>query len=144
MKKQKCESCSKALISSDGTAHAFVAYVDRGHVTRPSKSAVRVCLESEKVFQRLTRFSKKNLPQGNALHERIASAVLSNTAEMNLFEELTSHQFESAVEDNHIHLLVKSVSTFYSRQGINNIFKDKRLGRVLRITKHPTNLSNDS
>ena len=118
VKKQKCEICSKALLSSDGTAHAFVAYVDRGHVTRPSKSAVKICLESERVFQRLMRFSKTNVPQGNALHERIASAVLLNTAEMNLFEELTSHQFESAVEDNHIHLLVKKVSTFYSRQVI--------------------------
>ena len=106
----------KALLSSDDTTHKFLNFIDRGKLTRPSKSAVSVCLESEKVLQRLPKGSGESLQRNSSIHDTVASAVLENTADMGLFSDLFEHQFETAVEDNHVHLLVKSVASFYTRQ----------------------------
>ena len=34
---------------------------------------------------------------------------------MELFSELHGHQFDTAVEDNHLHLLVKNITAYYAR-----------------------------
>ena len=113
-RKNKCFDCVKALISDDGSAHQFLCSIDRGRLT----SAVKVCLESEKVLQRLLKASGDSLPRTTGKHDTVASAVLENTGNMNLFSSLYQHQFEAAVEDNHIHLLIKSVAAFYARKHI--------------------------
>ena len=114
-----CPSCISALLSSDSTAHPFVDFVDRGKLTRPSKSAVAVCLQTERVLQGLLKSSGNSLPRGSGLDTSLASAVLKNTSEMHLFDELLAHQFDAAVEDNHIHLLVKNIASFFARYDHN-------------------------
>ena len=111
----KCVTCVDSLTSTDQSAHEFVVLVDRGKLTRPSKSAVTVCLEAERVLQRLLKGSGKSLPRGTGVHDTVASAVLMNTADMHLCEELHEHQFDAAVEDNHVHLLVKNIASFFVR-----------------------------
>ena len=111
----KCVLCVVALDSTDRTAHDFVALVDRGNLTRPSPSAIAVCMESEKVFQRLLRISGNTLPKDRNVQDKVASVVLDNTSDSNLFPELHEHQFDAAVEDNHVHLLVKRIASFYTR-----------------------------
>ena len=88
---------------------------DRGGLMRPSQSAVTICMEAERVLQRLLRKSGGKLPQGFGFTQAITSAVLSNTRDTQLFPELFQHQFLTAVEDNHIHLLVKKVCSHYAR-----------------------------
>ena len=112
-----CPSCVNALVSSDRTAHPFVDLVDRGKLVRPSKSAVAVCLQTERVLQGLLKSSGRSLPQGSGLHTSVASSVLETTSEMHLFDKLLDHQYDAAVEDNHIHLPVKNISSFFARYG---------------------------
>ena len=114
-KKITCNNCVNALHSPDGSAHPFVDLVDRGKLTRPSKSAVTVCLESERVIQMLLKSAGKSLPRGSGLRDTVAKEVLENTADKHLFDELLEHQFDVAVEDNHTHLLVKRIASFFTR-----------------------------
>ena len=71
-KRNKCFDCVKALLSSDDNAHEFLNFIDRGKLTRPSKSAVSVCLESEKVLQRLLKGSGESLPRTYGIHDTVA------------------------------------------------------------------------
>ena len=79
------------------------------------KSAVKVCLETEKVLQRRMKLSGNATSKGQDVHNTVASAVLKTTADLHLFEELFSHQFETPVEDNHVHLLIRRIAAFYAR-----------------------------
>ena len=45
--------------------------------------------------------------------EAIAFAVLENTSDMDLFPDLKEHQFDSAVEENHILQLIKMIVAKY-------------------------------
>ena len=82
---------------------------------RPSDSVVTICMEAERVLQRLLQRLGGKLPQGYGFTQAITTAVLSNTRDMELFPELLQHQFDTAVEDNYIHLLVKRISSYYAR-----------------------------
>ena len=77
-------------MSKEHTAHEFVTLVDRGKLTRPSKSVVKVCMEAEKVLQRLLKVSGNALPKKYNVPGTVASAVLQNTGNLELFNELQS------------------------------------------------------
>ena len=55
------------------------------------------------------------LPQGPGLTQVITTSVLENSQRMQLFSELHEHQFDTALEDNHIHLLTKKICSYYVR-----------------------------
>ena len=114
VRKLKCDSCRNALISLD-VAHGFIELKDRGGLTRPSSGAVTICLETERVIQRLMRQTCGRLPQGPGITRAVTTAVLTNTRVLQLFPELHHHQFDTEVEDNHVHELVKSVSSHFTR-----------------------------
>ena len=86
-----------------------------GGLKRPSSSTVSVCMEAEKVLQRLLRVSGGKLPQGGGLTQAVTTAVQLNTQHMHLFPDLIQHQFDTAVEDNHIHILVKQICSYFTR-----------------------------
>ena len=111
--KVKCMQCAKALSASDGSMHSFFLMADRGGLKKPSKSTSALCIEAEKCFERLLNASQGSLPQGEGVPEAIAFAVLQNTSDMNLFPELIEHQFDSAVEENHILQLIKRIVSKY-------------------------------
>ena len=54
-KRLNCDEFNLALLSSDGKAHPLIEQKDRGGLCRPSALAVTLCMEAEKVIQRLLR-----------------------------------------------------------------------------------------
>ena len=131
----KCDLCKKALISP---THDFIEMRDRGGpigLTWPSSSAITICLEAERVLQRLLKKTGGKLPQGIGMTKAITTAVLNNTEDLQLFLELHNHQFETAVEDNHIHMLVQSVSSLFARIRFYHLgreFNDASTGQNIR------------
>ena len=105
-------------------AHDFLAMKDRGGLKKPSKSTVTVCLEAEKVLQRLLRVSGGKLPQGGGVTEAVTTAVLKNTQHLNLFSDLHSHQLDTAVEDNHIIILMKQICSYFTRIRLYHLGKE--------------------
>ena len=97
--KLNCDECNLALLSADVKAHPLIEQKDRGGLCRPSESAVTLCMEAEKVIQRLLRKLGGKLPKGPGFVEAICTAVLSNTRDISLFPDLLKHQFETMVED---------------------------------------------
>ena len=83
--------------SGDAKIHPLIKLKDRGGLQKPSASVVSVCLESETCFQRMLKTSGGKLPQGFGVSRSISTAVLSNSANMNLFAELNDHQFDTYV-----------------------------------------------
>lgn len=110
-----CMACRNALKTTDGSCHKFVCMKDNGGLQKASPSIITVCLETEKCFQRLLKTTSGRLPQGPGISVAVSMAVLNNTIHMDLFPELYTHQFETAVDDNHIHNLVKMAACSYCR-----------------------------
>ena len=111
--KLKCLTCVTALSSNTGPVHDFVALSNRGGLTTASASVVSICQEAEKCFQRLKNRNDGNLPHGGGISKAISCAVLMNLRDKSLFPELHEHQFDTTVDDNHQHSLVKSVANNY-------------------------------
>ena len=114
-KKLQCMPCIRSLERHDGGSHNFLIMKDNGGLVKPSSSVVSVCMETEKCFQRMIKTSNGKLPLGPGISDAISTAVLHKSADLTWFKELHSHQFETAVGDNHIHNLVKIVSMCYNR-----------------------------
>jgi hypothetical protein len=73
---------------------------------------IDVCQETEKCFEQMLAISGGNLPHGKGVVDAITVAVLGayNTS---IFKVLHYHMFDTPVEDNHIHNLVKCIVRCY-------------------------------
>lgn len=126
--------CSLAL-SSDSSMHAFIALKNRGGLQNPSTNIVEVCKASERCFQRLLTTSGGKLPQGKGVTAAITIQVLSDCADKNIFSELHNHMFETSVEDNHVHTLVKMAASMYCKIRLHHLARretEKVTGALVR------------
>ncbi|KAJ8334003.1 hypothetical protein SKAU_G00413220 [Synaphobranchus kaupii] len=137
--KVTCMPCSQALTSMEGT-HSFLALKDRGGLQKPSKGMVAVCQATERCFQRLLRRNGGKPPQGSGVTLAVVIQVLADCAEKNLFPGLHNHMFDTCVEANHVHILVKMASSWFCKVRLNHLarratekFKCKMVRR--RLTK---------
>jgi len=121
----QCMACENALTDKSGKVHKFVALKDRGGLHKASDSVVSVCLETEKSFQRLLKLNEGQLPQGFGVSSALASSVLSNCAGLHLFADLHCHQFDTTVDDNHVHCLIKLASSCYTKIRLFHLGKEK-------------------
>lgn len=112
--KHNCLTCSEHLTSST-TLHPLVALKDRGGLQKASESVIAVCLESERCFQRILSKTSGKLPQGHGITSQIVHQVLKKSAGETWFSGLQAHMFETTVEDNHVHSLVKMASSIYCK-----------------------------
>ncbi len=81
---------------------------DRGGLQKPSPGLVSVCLTTEKCIQRRIRTNGGELPCGRGVTITMVNQVLGDCVDKDLFPHLHSHMFETCVEVNHIHVLVKN------------------------------------
>lgn len=110
--KHNCFTCIEALTSST-TVHPLVLLKDRGGLQKASDGVVAVCLETERCFQALLKDGK--LPQGRGVTDSIVQRVLRRSARETWFSELSQHMFETTIEDNHVHQLVRMASSIYCK-----------------------------
>lgn len=142
MKKRiHCKPCISALTAEDETPHAFVELKNHGGLVKASPSVISVCTETEKCFQHMLKMSDGKLPQGDGITEAIVLAVFTNSAGLSLFQELHNHQFDTSIEDNHIHNLVKMASSCYSKIRLYHLGKAKTEELVgIRVRKQMSKL----
>ena len=113
-----CTPCAEGLTAS--TAHPFIL-LNGGSLEKPSAGIVAVCRESERRFQKMLTTTAGKLPQGHGTTSAIVTQVLEYSAGKTWFPELHDHMFETTVEDNHIHLLVKMASSLYCEIRMNRL-----------------------
>lgn len=133
--KVTCMPCSQAL-TSDDFVHQFITLKDRGGLQKPSPGITAVCQATERCFPRLLKTNEGRVPQGRGTTAAIVTQVLSDCSEKNLFPQLHSHMFDTCVEANHVHVLVKMASAWYCKVRLNHIARretDKiKEGKVVR------------
>ncbi|KAJ4922468.1 hypothetical protein JOQ06_019563 [Pogonophryne albipinna] len=133
--KHNCMPCAEAL-TSETTVHPFVLLKTRGGLQKPSPGIIAVCMESERCFQRILRTTSGKLPQGHGLTSAITNQVLMYSADKVLFPELYFHMFETTVEDNHVHVLVKMASSIYCKVRMHHLARRETEKMTKDIVRH--------
>ncbi|KAL2085045.1 hypothetical protein ACEWY4_020563 [Coilia grayii] len=130
-----CMSCAQALTTAD-VVHGFLTLKNRGGLQNPSVGIIAICQATERRFQQLLNSNEGKPPPGRGTTTAITMQVLSDCSEKNLFPELHSHMFDMCVEANHVHVLVKMASLWYSKIRLNHIARREteklRNGKVVR------------
>lgn len=116
--------------------HPFLTLKDRGGLQKPSPGITAVCQATERCFQRLLKINEGRVPQGRGTTAAIVTQVLSDCSEKNLFPQLHSHMFDTCVESNRVHVLVKMASAWYCKVRLNHIARQETIkfkeGKVVR------------
>ena len=73
------------------------------------------CEETEKCFERMLAATDGNLPHGKGIVDVITVSVLGACNILSLFRELEYLMYDTTVEDNHIHNLIKSIVKCYCK-----------------------------
>ena len=129
-----CSDCSSALGSTTSKPTTkFLKLKDRGNLYKPTQSVIDICEETEKCFKRLLVATSGNLPHGKGIVDAVAVSVLGACNNSSLFKELEYHMFDTTVEENHIHTLIKSIIKCYckvrlyhlGREATENLCGDK-------------------
>lgn len=113
--KLRCIECKQKLCSPVTGTNSLLEFKNRGGLTRPSFSVVKICLEAEKCFQRMLRVTSGKLPHCRGMTSAVSTAVLKNVSIMPFFSDFNDHIHEAAVEDNHAVYLTKSISKTYCK-----------------------------
>lgn len=123
--KLKCVECNAAL-TSETAVQPLVMLKDRGGLQKPSKGIVAVCTESERCFQRILFQNKGQLPRGKGTTSAIVYQVLKRSVGGSIgtwFPGLLDHMFETTIEDNHLHKLVKMACSMYCKIRMHHLAK---------------------
>ena len=131
-----CIKCQNALVLSYHFEEtSFLKFKDRGGLVKPTKSVVTICEETKRCFQRLLASTNGNLPNEIGIQNAISSAVLRSVDYSKIFNEQTSHMFDSAITDNHLFSLTKLISENYAKVCFYHLGKEqtaKITGKKLR------------
>ncbi|KAK7909448.1 hypothetical protein WMY93_014132 [Mugilogobius chulae] len=120
-----CMPCVQALIGDNLESHPFLELKSRGGLQSPSAGIVAVCQMTEKCFQRLLRSNGEITPPGRQTTTAIVTQVLGECLDKDLFPSLHCHMFDTSVESNHVHLLVKMASAWYCKIRLNHLAKQQ-------------------
>ena len=112
VKKIACPSCVDALTTNN--LSAFVTWKSNGGLAIPSESLVRVCTETEKCIMRMINATGGSLPNCSNLHGAIATVVLAQCIDANVFKSLESHMYDTTATNNHIARIIKTCAQIYT------------------------------
>ena len=119
-----CKACTVALTDATechsecmnyGKLH-FFDWKNKGGLTMPSLSTIRVCESTERCLQRSLAANDGMLPQvpGN-LVATIQAVVLTESCEKKVFESLQKHMFDTPADNNHVFTLIKLIAHSYCK-----------------------------
>jgi hypothetical protein len=133
-----CEKCCAVLTAEfceDNMAHSLIAIKDRGGLTKPSQSVVKVSLETERGFQRLLA-AKQGLPRAPGVIPAITHDVLCKVASKT-FDSLKDHMFDTEPTTNHVFALIKCISECYCKVRLHHLaakYNEQVTGKIVRKT----------
>ena len=115
-KQLQCSDCCTALGSQTNTPPSeFLKLKDKGKLYKPTQSVIKICEETEKCFERMLAATDGKLPHGKGITDAIAVAVLGSCNIAALFVDRHEHMFDTTVENNHIHNLIKHIVKIYCK-----------------------------
>ena len=124
-KKLPCRECCNVLGSRNNTTSSqFLQLKDRGNLYKPSQSVITVCKETEKCFQRMLAATDGKLPHCKGIVGAITTSVLGSINVSSLFTELDDHMYDSTVDDNHVHGLIKEIISCYCKVRLYHLGKE--------------------
>ena len=107
-----------------GPRDSLLAFKNRGGLTSPSSSVVKIYEESELCFQRLISATCGLLPHEKRIDRAIVKAVFGRIDHKNVFSDLQNHEFELPITDNHVFALIKCVSKCYSKVRFHHMARE--------------------
>ena len=114
MKQLLCMHCCKALCSENYTASSsFIEFKDRGKLFKATPCVIKVSEETEKCFERMLTATGRSLPHSKGIADTITVSILGALNLTTMFIELDNHMFESAVDENHVLGLIKTIAKCY-------------------------------
>lgn len=113
-KKLHCEECIAALTTAERvSAHSLVGIKNRGGLTFPSSSVIKICQICERKFRTRVTLGSHNSHNKTMYCDKqaLVHAVFVNC--QNVFPDLVPHMTDTDPLTNHTFLLVKAVSEAY-------------------------------
>ena len=134
-----CSRCTESLFSGGGQFPQSVGLKDKGGLPKPSRGVLAVCGETEKCIEKYLRDTDDQLPQGPRVSSEIATSVLE-AVRGKVFSSLDDHVFDTAVEEDHVHLLVKTISLCFSEVRFHHLAEERRTDKSYRSEDRETRL----
>jgi len=122
-KRLKCHECIAALYKGNINENRMLLIIQksRGGLVIPANDVLTVCHMTEFLYRQvLNDISEIG---ENDFSQNLALSVFSCLSQKNLFNQLYSHSFDS--EDNHIPILIKTISLCFIR--IRNFHETKKI-----------------
>ena len=91
----------------------FVVWKSNGGLQLPSPGVLKICKETEKCVMRKFSVNQGGLPHGTGLPDAIASTVLRDCVERDVFSSLKQHMFDTTVVNNQVFNLIKCIVKCY-------------------------------
>ena len=142
MKTIKCPDCQLALhvkaVDGSQPSHGLILLKDQGKLIKPSPSVIDICLESERVFQKLMYINKNRVPQGEDLLGAISHVALQSVGNQ-VFDSLGDHMLDTQPENNHVFALTKAVARAYIKIRMHHLVKQHNAeitGKYIRKNMH--------
>lgn len=122
-KRLKCHECIAALYKGNINENRVLLIIQksRGGLVIPANDVITVCHKTELIYRQvLNDISEIG---ENDFSQNLALSVFSRLSHKNVFYQLYSHSFDS--EDNHITILIKTISLCFIR--IRNFHETKKI-----------------
>lgn len=107
--RMSCPKCLDVLSVSRnlGSHIPSVVFADNSALFHPSPGVHKVCVKSEKSFQRMRKVASGKLLQGTRLPSAISNVVLKACVETTGFGSLNDHVFDSTCLNNYLFGMIK-------------------------------------
>ena len=138
-KRIKCPIFIIALVNSKEETNSRLTFAnDTGGLIHAHNDTITAYERTEHCFQFLRKtnnvFSNK-IPMHLVVSVSVLNNILSNNSYSTLFTSLNDHAYDNAIDDNHIHILIKKISEFYSIIRLHHkakLLSEKSVGKKLR------------
>ncbi|GFO07768.1 THAP domain containing 9 [Plakobranchus ocellatus] len=115
---------------------------NRGGLSKPSHSVVRVCNVTERLLQKLLCLTDQNLPQGPGVPEALERAVLQEVGtDRAVFYDMLAHMLDTEPDNNHVFSLIKAATSAYANVRMHQVAKQHIIhvtGKYVRKTMAKT------
>lgn len=131
VKKLKCQSCCKVLISNERLSfHRLITLRNLGGLILPTKGVYDICVKTESFLRLQKKLQGNHYIYNETDNTVFRGKILKSFVYSNVFNNLNKHALEQPATWNHKILLIKTIVQCYSDVRLHYIHKNvKRTSR---------------